>query len=199
MLNGFQSRTNVSYIYPMREVYEAFVCSPWYFENLHGFLDSQISLRTLEIVMMSNPSKRQDGQVTIGMRWLSYKSSCINISLILLYWSLNLFLLAGLMFRRLLSNSVSESRESKTCTYPEAHPRPSYVSPDSMAQLGVKQIYGVPGDFNLGFLDLIEDHDDLEWVGCCNELNSSYAADGYARVSKGKHCLLRLFLFFINR
>jgi indolepyruvate decarboxylase len=23
---------------------------------------------------------------------------------------------------------------------------------------------------------------DLEWVGCCNELNAAYAADGYARV-----------------
>lgn len=38
---------------------------------------------------------------------------------------------------------------------------------------------------SLIFLDLIEDHPALEWVGCCNELNASYAADGYARVSQG--------------
>ncbi|KAH9814831.1 thiamine diphosphate-binding protein [Melampsora americana] len=63
-----------------------------------------------------------------------------------------------------------------------------------MAQLGVKQVYGVPGDYNLGFLDLIEDHPDLDWVGCCNELNASYAADGYARVSEGGiGCLVTTF------
>lgn len=63
-----------------------------------------------------------------------------------------------------------------------------------MAQLSVKQVYGVPGDYNLGFLDLIEDHPDLDWVGCCNELNASYAADGYARVSQGGiGCLVTTF------
>ncbi|EGG07363.1 uncharacterized protein MELLADRAFT_43199 [Melampsora larici-populina 98AG31] len=63
-----------------------------------------------------------------------------------------------------------------------------------MSQLGIKQVYGVPGDYNLGFLDLIEDHPDLNWVGCCNELNASYAADGYARVSQGGiGCLVTTF------
>ncbi|KAF5338902.1 hypothetical protein D9611_008753 [Ephemerocybe angulata] len=51
-----------------------------------------------------------------------------------------------------------------------------------LAQLGVKSMFGVPGDFNLGFLDLVEDHPDIEWIGNCNELNAAYAADGYARV-----------------
>ncbi|KAG6891358.1 hypothetical protein C0992_008473 [Termitomyces sp. T32_za158] len=52
-----------------------------------------------------------------------------------------------------------------------------------LEQLGVTHIFGVPGDFNLGFLDLVEDHPTIEWVGNCNELNASYAADGYARVN----------------
>ncbi|CBG39488.1 alpha-keto acid decarboxylase family protein [Helicobacter mustelae] len=47
---------------------------------------------------------------------------------------------------------------------------------------GIEHIFGVPGDYNLGFLDLIEDDEDLEWIGNCNELNASYAADGYARI-----------------
>jgi TPP-dependent 2-oxoacid decarboxylase len=47
-----------------------------------------------------------------------------------------------------------------------------------LVQLGVKNIFGVPGDFNLEFLDHVEDHPDLNWVGCCNELNAAYAADG---------------------
>ncbi|EAU86242.1 pyruvate decarboxylase [Coprinopsis cinerea okayama7 len=50
-----------------------------------------------------------------------------------------------------------------------------------LAQLGVRHMFGVPGDFNLGFLDLVEDHRLMEWVGNCNELNAAYAADGYAR------------------
>ncbi|EJD41544.1 pyruvate decarboxylase [Auricularia subglabra TFB-10046 SS5] len=51
--------------------------------------------------------------------------------------------------------------------------------------LGVKSLFGVPGDFNLAFLDVVEDHPSVEWIGCCNELNAAYAADGYARVSSG--------------
>ncbi len=48
-------------------------------------------------------------------------------------------------------------------------------------QLGVKHIFGVPGDYNLRFLDFIEESKDVNWIGNCNELNASYAADGYAR------------------
>ncbi|KAH6912549.1 pyruvate decarboxylase [Coprinopsis sp. MPI-PUGE-AT-0042] len=51
-----------------------------------------------------------------------------------------------------------------------------------LAQMGVKSFFGVPGDFNLGLLDLVEDHPDVNWVGNCNELNAAYAADGYARI-----------------
>ncbi|EJC98857.1 pyruvate decarboxylase [Fomitiporia mediterranea MF3/22] len=62
---------------------------------------------------------------------------------------------------------------------------PIYVGDYLLArleQLGVTQMFGVPGDFNLGFLDLVEDNKNIEWVGNCNELNAAYAADGYARV-----------------
>jgi pyruvate decarboxylase len=54
-----------------------------------------------------------------------------------------------------------------------------------LAQLGVTAMFGLPGDFNLGFLDLVEDHPKIDWVGNCNELNASYAADGYARIKEG--------------
>ncbi|KAK1221026.1 hypothetical protein PQX77_016176 [Marasmius sp. AFHP31] len=53
-----------------------------------------------------------------------------------------------------------------------------------LEQLGVTSMFGVPGDFNLGFLDLVEDHPTIDWVGNCNELNAAYAADGYARVKE---------------
>ncbi|KAJ7645426.1 pyruvate decarboxylase [Mycena polygramma] len=53
-----------------------------------------------------------------------------------------------------------------------------------LEQLKVTKMFGVPGDFNLGFLDLVEDHPAIDWVGNCNELNAGYAADGYARVKE---------------
>ncbi|KAJ7459792.1 pyruvate decarboxylase [Mycena latifolia] len=53
-----------------------------------------------------------------------------------------------------------------------------------LEQLKVTKMFGVPGDFNLGFLDFVEDHPTIDWVGNCNELNAAYAADGYARVKE---------------
>ncbi|KAI8993998.1 pyruvate decarboxylase [Trametes punicea] len=56
---------------------------------------------------------------------------------------------------------------------------------ERLVQLGVTKMFGVPGDFNLGFLDFVDDHPKIDWVGDCNELNAAYAADGYARVNEG--------------
>ncbi|MEO8094678.1 MAG: thiamine pyrophosphate-binding protein [Pseudolysinimonas sp.] len=53
---------------------------------------------------------------------------------------------------------------------------------DRLAELGVDRIFGVPGDFTLGFLDHVEDHERIEWIGTANELGAGYAADGYARL-----------------
>ncbi|WP_239738411.1 alpha-keto acid decarboxylase family protein [Mammaliicoccus sp. H-M32] len=54
---------------------------------------------------------------------------------------------------------------------------------DALSTVGVEKVFGVPGDFNLAFLDDIVSRDDMEWVGNTNELNASYAADGYARMN----------------
>ncbi|MDO4535412.1 MAG: thiamine pyrophosphate-binding protein [Clostridium perfringens] len=51
-----------------------------------------------------------------------------------------------------------------------------------LKEVNVDHMFGVPGDYNLGFLDYVEDSKDIEWVGSCNELNAGYAADGYARL-----------------
>ncbi|KAF9588707.1 hypothetical protein IFM89_014583 [Coptis chinensis] len=53
-----------------------------------------------------------------------------------------------------------------------------------LVQIGVKDVFSVPGDFNLTLLDHLVAEPELNLVGCCNELNAGYAADGYAR-SKG--------------
>ncbi|MDY6051944.1 MAG: alpha-keto acid decarboxylase family protein [Rothia sp. (in: high G+C Gram-positive bacteria)] len=53
---------------------------------------------------------------------------------------------------------------------------------DRLASLGVAEVFGVPGDFNLQFLDHVISNEKLDWVGTANELNGGYAADGYARI-----------------
>ncbi|CAM0145080.1 unnamed protein product [Urochloa decumbens] len=50
-----------------------------------------------------------------------------------------------------------------------------------LVQVGVSDVFGVPGDFNLTLLDHLIAEPGLRLVGCCNELNAGYAADGYAR------------------
>jgi indolepyruvate decarboxylase len=49
-------------------------------------------------------------------------------------------------------------------------------------EAGVGHIFGVPGDYNLEFMQQLEDRGEPAWIGTCNELNGSYAADGYARI-----------------
>lgn len=54
--------------------------------------------------------------------------------------------------------------------------------------IGVTDVFGVPGDFSFALNDAIDDDPDMRWIGCTNELNAAYAADGYARV-RGKAAL----------
>jgi indolepyruvate decarboxylase len=51
-----------------------------------------------------------------------------------------------------------------------------------LQEAGIGHMFGVPGDFNLELLQQMEDGGYLKWVGTCNEMNASYAADGYARL-----------------
>lgn len=53
---------------------------------------------------------------------------------------------------------------------------------DRLQEIGIKHLFGVPGDYVLDFLDEIV-AGPIRWVGTCNELNAGYAADGYARVN----------------
>ncbi|KAB8124582.1 alpha-keto acid decarboxylase family protein [Komagataeibacter medellinensis] len=54
---------------------------------------------------------------------------------------------------------------------------------DRLRLSGVSRIYGVPGDYNLEFLALIERTPGITFIGTCNELNAAYAADGDARLT----------------
>ncbi|MRB10832.1 alpha-keto acid decarboxylase family protein [Bacillus thuringiensis] len=63
---------------------------------------------------------------------------------------------------------------------------------DRLHELGIEHIFGIPGDYNLAFLDDVVAHENLKWIGNCNELNAAYAADGYARI-KGIAALITTF------
>ncbi|MEH2299815.1 MAG: alpha-keto acid decarboxylase family protein [Nostoc sp.] len=52
-----------------------------------------------------------------------------------------------------------------------------------LKQIGVKHIFGVAGDYNMEFLDQIVNQEGIELVSTCNELNASYATDGYGRIN----------------
>lgn len=59
-----------------------------------------------------------------------------------------------------------------------------------LVQIGVRDVFSVPGDFNLTLLDHLIDEPGLNLVGCCNELNAGYAADGYARAKGVGACVV---------
>lgn len=59
-----------------------------------------------------------------------------------------------------------------------------------LVQIGVNDVFSVPGDFNLTLLDHLIAEPDLNLIGCCNELNAGYAADGYARAKGVGACVV---------
>jgi pyruvate decarboxylase len=52
-----------------------------------------------------------------------------------------------------------------------------------LEQIGLKHYFVVPGDYNLMLLDQLLWNKNIQQIGCCNELNASYAAEGYARAN----------------
>ena len=50
-----------------------------------------------------------------------------------------------------------------------------------LLELGVNHVFGVPGDFVLGFNKLLE-NSDLEFINTCDEQGAGFAADAYARL-----------------
>ena len=52
-----------------------------------------------------------------------------------------------------------------------------------LQEAGIRHIFGVPGDYNLELMQQLEDRGEPAWIGNCNELNASYATDGYARIN----------------
>ncbi|MCP4328267.1 MAG: pyruvate decarboxylase [Alphaproteobacteria bacterium] len=54
-----------------------------------------------------------------------------------------------------------------------------------LQDIGLRQYFAVPGDYNLVLLDELLKNKNLQMISCCNELNAGYAADGYSRATGG--------------
>ncbi|WP_319469770.1 thiamine pyrophosphate-binding protein [uncultured Pseudodesulfovibrio sp.] len=53
---------------------------------------------------------------------------------------------------------------------------------ERLKEIGITDVFGVPGDYAFPVNDAICNDGEMRWIGCCNELNAAYAADGYARI-----------------
>ena len=51
-----------------------------------------------------------------------------------------------------------------------------------LKDVGILDVFGVPGDFSFAVSDAVVNSPEVNWIGCCNELDAGYAADGYARI-----------------
>jgi indolepyruvate decarboxylase len=51
-----------------------------------------------------------------------------------------------------------------------------------LAAEGIEHCFGVAGDYVFPICDAVDSSAKVMWIGCANELNASYAADGYARI-----------------
>jgi indolepyruvate decarboxylase len=51
-----------------------------------------------------------------------------------------------------------------------------------LKDIGITDVFGVPGDYSFPVNDAICNDSAMRWIGCCNEQNAAYAADGYARI-----------------
>jgi indolepyruvate decarboxylase len=53
---------------------------------------------------------------------------------------------------------------------------------DRLAAEGISHCFGVAGDYVFPICDAVDSSAKVKWIGCANELNAAYAADGYARI-----------------
>lgn len=59
-----------------------------------------------------------------------------------------------------------------------------------LEQIGLKHHFAVAGDYNLVLLDQLLANKNMQQVYCCNELNCSFSAEGYARANGAAACVV---------
>ena len=77
------------------------------------------------------------------------------------------------MTERLLETSIGKEMQTVSVA--------DYVV-QRIADEGVAHCFGVAGDYLFPMCNAVESSRKVKWIGCANELNAAYAADGYARI-----------------
>ncbi|GAV66587.1 TPP_enzyme_M domain-containing protein/TPP_enzyme_C domain-containing protein/TPP_enzyme_N domain-containing protein [Cephalotus follicularis] len=97
------------------------------------------------------------------------------------------------------NNNVGSSPYNGSVSIQDSHSHSLAATPEAtlgrhlahrLVQIGVNDVFSVPGDFNLTLLDHLIAEPGLNNIGCCNELNAGYAADGYARARGVGACVV---------
>jgi pyruvate decarboxylase len=65
----------------------------------------------------------------------------------------------------------------------------SYLA-SRLEEIGVRHYFAVAGDYNLVLLDQLLRNTNTQQVYCCNELNCSFSAEGYARANGVAACVV---------
>src|SRR5579863_4945995 len=74
-----------------------------------------------------------------------------------------------------------QARQIETSATVKAASVADYIV-ERLAAEGIDHCFGVAGDYLFPICDAVDSSTKVKWVGCANELNASYAADGYARI-----------------
>ncbi|XP_050220776.1 pyruvate decarboxylase 2-like [Mercurialis annua] len=82
-----------------------------------------------------------------------------------------------------IMNPTSNSNGPRNISAKPRSPAPTlgYHLARRLVEIGVSDVFSVPGDTTLTLFDYFVAEPGLNLVGCCSELNAGYAADGYAR------------------
>jgi indolepyruvate decarboxylase len=75
---------------------------------------------------------------------------------------------------------TNQVRQAETSGMVKAVSVADYIV-ERLAAEGINHCFGVAGDYVFPICDAVDSSDKVKWIGCANELNAAYAADGYAR------------------
>ena len=76
---------------------------------------------------------------------------------------------------------AQQVRQTETSTMIKATKVADYIV-ERIAAEGIGHCFGVAGDDVFPRCDVVDGSPKAKWIGCANELNAAYAADGYARI-----------------
>src|SRR5881296_1348468 len=83
-----------------------------------------------------------------------------------------------------MTTTSTATMAAKPVKQPKSLPQPTVADyiVGRLAREGITDCLGVAGDFAFKLCDAVARSEAIRWVGCSNELDAAYAADGYARV-----------------